>query len=103
MRDTALRRTLRMKFAGLTAQGRTCCKLHRHFTMPHRGAGGEAFGRVDDGVGVDAVVAIQLVDGAGLAETLHTKGFEPVAAYAANPTERRRMAIDHGDDAAVAR
>src|SRR5215210_3279311 len=76
---------------------------HRHFAVPHRRAGGEAFGGVDDGIGVNAVVTVQLVDGAGLAEMLDTESFEPVAAYAAEPTQRCRMAVDHGNDAAVAR
>jgi len=33
-------------------------KLHRHFAVPHRRAGGQAFGGIDDGVGVEAVVAL---------------------------------------------
>ena len=71
--------------------------------MAHRGAGGDAFGRVDDSVGVDAVVAVEVVYGAGLAEMLDAERFHPVAAHTAEPTQRRRMAVDHGDDAAVAR
>jgi hypothetical protein len=34
---------------------------HRHLAMPHRRTCGEAFGRVDDGVGVHAVMAIASV------------------------------------------
>ncbi len=63
----------------------------------------QRFRRIDDGVGVDAVVAIEVVDGAGLAEMLDAERLEPVAAHAAEPAERGRMAVDHGDDAAVAR
>ena len=70
---------------------------HRHFAVPHRRAGGQAFRRVDNGVGVDAVVAIELVDGAGLAEMLDAECFEPMAPYAAQPTERGGMAVDHGN------
>jgi hypothetical protein len=53
----------------LPLQGRVK-KSHRHLAMPHRRACGEAFGRVDDGVGVHAVVAVEVVDGPGLAEML---------------------------------
>src|SRR4051794_608296 len=77
--------------------------LHRHLPMQHRRAGGEAFGRIDDGVGVDAVVAVEVGDGAGLAELLDAERLDAMAADAAEPAERRRMAVDHGHDAAVAR
>src|ERR1700721_2098537 len=76
---------------------------HRHLAVPHRGAGGEAFGGVDDGVGVHAMVAIEVVDGAGLAEMLDAEGFDLVAAHTAEPAQCRRMAVDHGDDTAIAR
>src|ERR1700694_5727645 len=71
--------------------------------MPHRRAGGETFGGVDDGVGVDAVVAIEVIDGAGLAEMLDTERFDAVAVHAAEPAQRRGMAVYHGHDAAFAR
>src|SRR5258708_40171111 len=71
--------------------------------MPHGGAGGEAFGRIDDGVGVEAMVPVEVVDGAGLAEMLDAERLEAVAAHAAEPSQRRRMTVDDGDDAAVAR
>ena len=87
-------------FAGATAGSDV---LHRHLAVPHRRARREAFGRIDDGVGVDAVVAVEVADGAGLAELLDAERLDPVAAHAAEPAERRRMAVDHGDDAAVAR
>jgi hypothetical protein len=50
-------------------------KSHRHLAMPHRRACGEAFGGVDDGVGVHAVMAIEVVDGAGLAEMLDAERY----------------------------
>src|SRR5882724_7808668 len=78
-------------------------KSHRHFAVPHRRAGGQAFRGVDDGVGVDAVVAIEVIDGPGLAEMFDTERFDAVAVHAAEPAERGRMAVDHGHDAAVAR
>ena len=43
---------------------------HRHFPVQHRCAGAEAFGGVDDAVGVDTVVAVEILDRAGLAEML---------------------------------
>src|SRR5579863_10064378 len=76
---------------------------HRHFAMPHRCAGGEAFGRIEDRVGVEAVVPIEIVDGAGLAEMLDPERLDAMAAHAAEPAQRRRMAVDHGDDTAIAR
>ena len=54
--------------------------MHRRVQVgrhrPHRGAGGETFGRIDDGIGVDAVVAVELADGAGLAEMLDAERFD---------------------------
>src|SRR5215470_6647622 len=47
--------------------------LYRHLAVQDRRAGGEAFGGIDDGVGVDAIGAIEIVDGAGLAEDLDTE------------------------------
>src|SRR5207248_4424008 len=76
---------------------------HRHFAVPHRRAGGQALGRVDNGVGVNAVVTIELVDRAGLAEMLNAECFEPMAPYAAEPTQRGGMAVDHGNYPAVSR
>src|SRR3954452_853201 len=78
-------------------------ELNRHLPMQHRRAGGEAFGRIDDGVGVDAVVAVEVGDGASLAELLDAERLDAVATDAAEPAQRRRMAIDHGHDAALAR
>ena len=63
----------------------------------------DAFRRIDDGVGVDAVVAIEVVDGAGLAEMLDAERFQAMAAHAAEPGQRRRVSVDHGHEAAIAR
>src|SRR5215813_12532351 len=49
--------------------------LHRHLAVQDRRAGGEAFGGVDDGVGVDAIGTIEVIDGAGLAESFDTQRF----------------------------
>src|SRR5690349_4464121 len=72
--------------------------LHRHLAMQHRRARRQALGGVDDGVGVDAVGAIEIVDGAGLAELLDAERLDSVAADAAEPAERCRVSVDHGDD-----
>src|SRR5215813_11325630 len=71
--------------------------------MPDRRADGETFRRIDDGVGVEAMVAVEVVNGAGLAKMFDTERLDAVAADAAEPAERGRMAVDHGDDAAIAR
>ena len=47
--------------------------------MTHRCAGGEAFGCIDDGVGIHAVMAIEVVDGAGL---LDAERFDAMPALA---------------------
>src|SRR5260221_1678963 len=70
--------------------------------MPDRGADGQGFGGIDDGVGVDAVVAVEVADRAGLAELLDAERLDAVAADAAEPAECCRVAIDHGHNAAVA-
>ena len=49
---------------------------HRHLAVPHRRAGRETFGSVDDGVGVDAIVTIQVIDRPGLAEVLDPERLE---------------------------
>src|SRR3954470_13663849 len=76
---------------------------HRHLPVPDRSTDSDAFGRIDDGVGVHAVVAVEVIDGTGLAELFDAERLDPVAPHAAEPTKCRRVTIDHGDDAAVAR
>src|SRR6478609_6287904 len=76
---------------------------HRHLAVADRGADGETLRRIDDGVGVDAVVAIEVANRAGLAELLDAERLNTMTAHAAEPAERRRMAVDYGHDAAVAR
>ncbi len=49
------------------------------------------------------MVAVEVVDRAGLAELLDAERFDAMSAHAAEPAERRRMSIDHGDDTALAR
>src|SRR5258708_7787952 len=87
-------------YGSLLSQGR---RSHRHFAVPHWCAGGQRFRRVDDGVGVDAVVTVEVVDRAGLAELLDAERFDAMAAHTAEPAQCRGMAVDHSDDAALAR
>src|SRR5258706_12763705 len=76
---------------------------HRHLAVPHRGAGGDGFGGVDDGVGVDAVVAGEIVDRPGLPEMLDAERLDLVAAQPASPAEGGGGAVVHGDVAATPR
>src|SRR5260370_4259925 len=75
---------------------------HRHLAVPHRRAGGDGFGGVDDGVGVDAVVAVEIVDRPGLPEMLDAARFHLVAAHAAEPAQSRRVTADPADESALA-
>src|SRR5262245_4475495 len=58
---------------------------------------------VEDGVDVEAVVAVEVRQVAGLAEMLDTERADTVAAHAAEPRERGRMAVDKRDEAGVGR
>src|SRR5260370_30099489 len=80
-------------YGSLLSQGR---RSHRHFAVPHWRAGGQRFRRVDDGVGVNAVVAVEVVDRAGLAELLDAERFDPMAAHAADPPQPPGMAVGPG-------
>src|SRR3954452_25037716 len=79
------------------------CRSNRQFSVADRGACRQIFGSVDDGIGVNAVVPVELIDAPGLTEMLDAKRFQPMAAHAAEPPKRRGMAIDDGNDAAIAR
>src|SRR5580700_9193058 len=57
----------------------------------------------DDGVGVDAVVAVEVLDRAGLAEMLDAERPHAMAVDCAQPRQSRRMAVKHADDAAMPR
>src|SRR5947209_12186751 len=48
-------------------------------------------------------MAVEIVDGAGLAEMLDAERLKPVTAHAAEPAQSRGMSVDHGDDPAIAR
>src|SRR6185437_1278769 len=93
----AVRRTASLAYA------RPSISSHGHFPVPHRRACRETFGCINDGVGVDVIVAIEVVDGAGLAEMLDAQRFQPLAAHAAQPSKRCRMTIDHAHNTAISR
>ena len=63
----------------------------------------DCLGGGDDGVGVDAVVAVEILDRAGLAEMLDAERPHAVAMDGAEPRQSRRMAVEHADDAAMRR
>src|SRR5262249_42860041 len=77
--------------------------LGPRFERPDRAPGRKRRRRRDDGVGVDAVVPIKLRDRAGLPEMLDAERAHAMAVDGAEPGERRRMAVEHGDDAAMGR
>ena len=47
-------------------------------------------------------MAVEFGNGSGLAEVFHTKSDCPVAGNATEPGEGCRMAVDHGDQQAMA-
>src|SRR5580698_1048222 len=57
----------------------------------------------DDGVGVGAVVAVEVLDRTGLAEMLDAERPHAMAVDGAEPGQSRRMAVEHADDAAMPR
>src|SRR5690242_3783379 len=97
-RDSRTKLTQSVNFVSTSRPGMTTFIVgsHRHLPVQHRPACGQAFGGVDDGVGVDAVVAVEIADGAGLAEMFDAERLDAMAAHAAEPAERRRMAVEHG-------
>ena len=60
-------------------------------------------GGAGDGLGVDAVMAVEIGDGARLTEMLDAERARAMTRHRAEPTERRRMAVDDGDEAAMRR
>src|SRR5579862_3490406 len=74
-----------------------------HAQMPYRPPRRDGLGGGDDGVGVDAVMAVEIVDRAGLAEMLDAERPHAMAVDRAEPGQGRRMAVEHADDAAMAR
>ena len=71
--------------------------------MADRAAGRNRLCRRDDGVGVDAIVPIELGERARLAEMLNAQRARSVSGNSAEPAESRWVAIKHGDNAAMRR
>ena len=69
--------------------------------MADRAAGRDCLRRRDDGIRIDAIVAIKIGQRAGLAEMLNTKWPHPVTGDCAEPGQCRRMPIEDTDDAAM--
>src|SRR5262245_17704458 len=75
--------------------------LRQRLEIPNRPPGSEGGRGGYDGVGVYAVVPIELRNGTGLPKMLDPERSYPVAVDGAEPGERRRMAVQHRDDAAM--
>src|SRR5260370_16524697 len=69
--------------------------------MPDRPAGDHGLRGRHDRISVDAVVPVEIADRSGLAEMLDPERAHAMAGDAAEPGQRRWMAVDHGDDAAM--
>ena len=69
--------------------------------MSYRLAGNDGGGRPDNALRIDAVVAVEIGDGAGLAEMLDAERARAMAVDRAQPGKRGRMAVDDRDDAAM--
>ena len=71
--------------------------------MADRPAGCDGLRRGDNGVGVDAVVAVEVGQRSGLAEMLDAERAYAVARDCPQPRKRRRMSIQDGDNATMRR
>jgi hypothetical protein len=63
--------------------------------VPDRAPGGNVRCGGNDSIGVDAKMAVKILNCAGLTEMLNAKGRDSMAAYAAQPGECGRMPIDN--------
>src|ERR1700733_11727105 len=73
----------------------------RYTEIADRTARRDRLRRGDDGVGVNAIVPVEIGDRTGLAEMLDAKRPNLVAVHGAQPRQRRRMSVEHADDAAM--
>src|ERR1700732_3453943 len=74
-----------------------------HPEITDRASRRDGLGGGNDGVGVDAVVAVEVLDRAGLAEMLDAERPHAMAVDCAEPSQGRRMTVEHTDDPAVPR
>ena len=66
-------------------------------------AGRERLCRFGDPLRVDAEMAVEVGERAGLAEMLDTQRPRAMAVDGSQPGQRRRMAVEHADNAAMGR
>src|SRR3954469_16648838 len=78
-------------------------RLRQRFQMPDRAARRERRCRRDHGIGVDAVVPIEVRDRTGLPEMLDAECPHAMAVYGAEPGEGCGMTIEYRHDAAIGR
>ena len=71
--------------------------------MADRAARRNGLSRRDDGIGIDAVMPVELGERSGLAEVLDAQGAYAMAGDGAKPCEGRRMAVKHADDPPIRR
>ena len=69
--------------------------------MADRAARRNGLSRRDDGIGIDAIMPVELGERSGLAEVLDAQGAYAMAGNGAKPCEGRRMAVKHGDNPAM--
>src|SRR5262245_65777667 len=69
--------------------------------MPDRPAGRDRLCRRDDGIRIDAIVAVKIGQRTGLAEMPNTEWPHPVTGDSAEPSPRRRMPTGDPDDPAM--
>src|SRR5580692_1975042 len=106
VRDIGATYTVCYANATITGNGfctRAALRRSNNPEIPDRPPRRDGFGGGDDGVGVDAVVAVEILDRAGLAEMLDTERPHAVAMDGAEPGQGRRMTVEHADDAAMPR
>ena len=71
--------------------------------MADRAAGRDRLRCRNDGIRIDAIMAIKVGQRAGLAEMLDAERPHAMAGDRAKPGQRRRMSVKHADDAAIRR
>ena len=69
--------------------------------MPDRPPRRDGLRGGDNGVGVDAVMLVEIGEAPGLSEMLDAERARAMARNGTEPSERRWMAIEHGDQPAM--
>ena len=71
--------------------------------MPDRAAGRYCLRRRDNGVGVNAIMPIEIGQRSGLTKMLDAEWTYPMTRNSAEPRECRRVSVEYGDQAAIGR